>query len=123
MTPPDELPKDWVSDEAFIRSTAKDFRSKYSQILNPELWLPLDVDFYFEGGTLASENQKIGATFGLKRQLERLHAATAARLAEATPPAGAKNETLNGAGKIGLDIFLHLANLACEHRLPMLLNF
>ena len=91
--------------------------------MNPELWLPLDVDFYFEGGTLTAEKQKIGATFGLKRQLERLKASTAARLAEVTSTEDRIEDTISHAGKVGLDIFLKMATLACEHRLPMLLSF
>ena len=123
LTPPAQLPEQWISDEAFQRSTAKGFRSKYPQILNPQLWLPLEVDFYFECGTLTEEKQKIGTTHGLKRQLEELHASTEARLADVISTASTEKDTIDHAGKIGLEIFRDMATLACEHRLPLLLSF
>jgi hypothetical protein len=123
LSPPEELPEEWASNEAFIRSTAKGFRPKYPQILMGELWLPLEVRFYFEGATLTSEKQRIGSVYELRRQLEELKAATVPKLAAARGPTDVEKETLLEAGRAGMEVFLRMATLACEHRLPLLLSF
>jgi hypothetical protein len=123
LTPPRELPDEWFSDEAFTRSTAKGFRSKYPQILLGELWLPLEIHFYFEGGTLTSEKQRIGSVYELRRQLEALKIATASKIGAAGKKATGQEDSLLEAGRAGLEIFLRMATLACEHHLPLILSF
>ena len=44
---PEEVPEHWDQDPAWIASTAEGSRTRYRQILTPELWLPGAFEFVF----------------------------------------------------------------------------
>jgi hypothetical protein len=146
---PSEVPRLVADDPAYQRSTAEGFKSKYAQILLPEIWLPVDFTFTFEGPSLVAEKSHIGSTFGLKRQLDELHLRTLERVPQPTPQIAAVQRTwrapqksgflrrlfgrrrraprpepdrasLAEAAAVGLEIFRDLVGKACEHRLPIL---
>jgi hypothetical protein len=146
---PTTVPHSWADDPAFERSTAKEFRSRYRTILEPQLWLPADVPFLFDFPTLTSEQAtRIGSTFVLRRELADLANRTGERLRQlkaepqpeprpvtkkqgliarffgrkhtaCVPPAPSLAETAD----FSLEIFRDLAAKACEHRLPILLSY
>lgn len=144
---PKYLPEVWSEDAAYERAVQRDSKTRYRTILMPSLWLPTEFPFVFEGPTLASEeNSCIGSVFTLKEQLDDLNdrslelrarlkaAATAAPAAAATgflgkmfgkknPPPEEERDTFAEAAEVGLQVFRQLATQACEHRLPILLDY
>jgi hypothetical protein len=117
---PDEVPESWADDPAWKRSTVREFKSRYRTILEPELWIPTEFPFVFEASTLVSDKTCMGSVLTLQRQLDALHGETAAHLKQtsASQPSG-----LAAMAALGLDVFRQLAHKACEHRLPMMLDY
>jgi hypothetical protein len=144
---PEKVPETWADDPAYQRSIDREFKSHYTTILMPELWLPTQFPFSFESPTLVSEKGWIGSTFTLKQQLDDLRERTTGRFQELKAvekkmkPKVRKTgffksmftrkqedrkqtkPTLVEAAEFGLSIFSDLANKACEHQLPILLSF
>ena len=142
---PPNIPDPWSQDAAFQRSTRPGSYSRFRTILSPQMWLPVDFPFTFEGPTLASSNPThIGSVFTLKRELDEVHRRTSQRLnalknspegesekrglfarlfCRPAPPLDPSKPKLAEAADRGLQIFRDLAAKACEHRLPLLLSF
>jgi hypothetical protein len=144
---PAEAPESWAGSTAYERSTARDFKSQYQTILEPQMWLPTEFPFVFEAPTLVSEKACIGSAFTLKKQLDELHLLTEVQLKELKRKPTAKAETaqrnrllsrlllrtpprpepvkpgLADVAEVGLAVFRKLAAKACEHRLPMFLDY
>jgi len=144
---PDVAPN-WTDDEAFVRSTGKGFRSRYFTIVEPQVWLPGSFEAAFRARAPASDHAiHMGSVFRLRAELDALYAATANKLKElmaATPRApvrpgkkpglfgrllGRKANyqeapaTLAEAAEHSLRVFRELAEQACTHRLPMMLDY
>jgi hypothetical protein len=129
---PAKVPQSWNDDPAYQRSISQEFKSRYTTILRPELWLPTQFPFCFESPTLVSEKGCIGSVFTLKEQLDRLWDETASKLEKAQEAVTGTSGTLENAeskpdlvntADFGLSVFRDLATKACENRLPMLLSF
>jgi hypothetical protein len=124
---PHKVPESWVEDVAFQRSTSTEFKTRFRTILQPSVWVPGEFPFVFGFPTLASDKEScVGSVFTLKTQLDDLHARTFRQqeilvAAAQTPPAEASELAVNAQSV--LTIFRDLANKACEHRLPLLLDF
>jgi hypothetical protein len=111
------------------------------------LWLPAEFPFVFSGPTLAVEKTCIGSVHTLKKQLDDLYQETAERLQELklavkTPPPEINKSgllarlfsrkpkspesarpALGELAEFAISIFRELATKACEHRLPMMLDY
>jgi hypothetical protein len=144
---PAHVPESWTDDPAYQRSTAADFKSRFRTILQPQLWLPAEFPFVFSGPTLAVEKTCIGSVYTLKKQLDDLYQETAERLQELklavkTPPPEITKSgllarlfsrkpkspepatpALGELAEFGISIFRELATKACDHRLPMMLDY
>ena len=142
---PPNIPDPWQQDAAFQRSTRPGGYTRFKTILSPQIWLPVDFPFVFEGPTLAASNPTcMGSVFTLKRELDQLHRKTSRRLNElknmpegvlepqgllarlfrkASIPADPSRPKLAEAADVGLRVFRDLAAKACEHRLPLLLCY
>lgn len=137
---PTQVPETWHDNLAFLRSTAPDFKSRYRTILEPELWLPTQFPFVFEATALSSEKVCIGSVFTLKQQLDDLQLQTKNRFQKLrksparfgflkslfrSPTARPEpaEPSLVELAEFGLSVFRELAEKACEHRLPMLLDY
>src|SRR5262245_23785429 len=60
-----------------MRSNVGDYRSRYSHLVrNVELWRPNAFEFTFEGEDVDGRRVVVGSTAMLRRQLEKLNAAT-----------------------------------------------
>jgi len=125
---PNIPPESWADDPAYQRSTKSEFKTRFRTILEAQLWVPSDFPFVFGFPTLASEKASyIGSIFTLKKQLDDLDARTSDQLQQLKAP-GSQIRKPNGRSLVeeahaGLKIFRNLANQACEHRLPLLLDF
>jgi hypothetical protein len=145
---PNEVPDSWADDPAYLRSAARDSKTQFPTILEPNLWLPAEFPFVFEAPTLVSEKgTRIGSVFTLSKQLNDLYSQTAERLLRLKaagvckpppvqspgvlsrlfarkPPLNAPQKPpLAEAAEVGLQVFRDLAGKACEHQLPILLHF
>lgn len=145
---PRTLPEVWSDDPAFQLSEHSDSTTRYRSILWPSIWLPSEFPFVFEGPTLTSEEpSRIGSVFTLKKQLDDLHTRTKDLLPRLQTELGPveenvekvgffgklfgkkpeqkkfQGESFGKAAEWGLTSFRELAAKACEHRLPLLLDF
>jgi len=143
---PSQLPETWADDEAYQRSIERELHSRYRSILAPQLWLPVEFPFVFEAPTLTADQDIIGSVFTLKQQLDELQDETGEKLsaltslpkpqAESSKPSGflagvfsrkqppaEEKPSLSEAAEFGLSVFRELAAKACEHRLPMVLDY
>ncbi|PYS20309.1 MAG: hypothetical protein DMF72_21525, partial [Acidobacteria bacterium] len=57
---PDVAPDDFHIDSAYRKSTSNDFKTRYSQILFPELWLPGDGHFVFKAEYITGQELWMG---------------------------------------------------------------
>jgi hypothetical protein len=113
---PDAIPESWADDPAFQRSTRPEAETSYRTILEPQLWLPVEFPFVFAGGTLASdEPTRMGSTFTLRKQLNDLKQVADERLTSSSEFAVSAREAV--------ERFRDLTDLACDHRLPIMLSY
>lgn len=125
---PRQLPETWSHDPAW-RACARDGfeRSRYGQILQPELWLPVDFDFTFEADDPARQSIVIGSTVSLLAQLHDLDKRALGGTAADYPVGQAfeadPGEGLENLARYALAIFRHLAETSLRYRLPMKLDY
>jgi hypothetical protein len=144
---PTNVPQSWLDDPAFLKSAEHGFATQFGTILDAKLWVPTDFPFVLEATALGSdEKTRIGSVFTLKKQLDVLHGRTFQRFAHPTqsspqspPPktpsflarlfgrkgsdAAANGPDLAETAEFSLELFRNLAAKACDHRLPILLDF
>lgn len=125
---PATLPEEWDNDPALVRSNAEGFRSRYSHLVrNVELWLPIALDFTFEGESVDRRRVVMGSSATLARQLADLNAATwkagMDEIATWNRRVPDDNATLELRARHAFAVMVDLANKALEHRLPMKLDF
>lgn len=124
---PDVVPEDLQKDEAYRKCTAEGFKTKYSQILFPELWLPGDNQFVFKAGYITGKELWMGWSTTLLSQLRELNAKTL----KATPEnfkqwkldGGPKNAPFETSARFGMAVLIGLTEQAVMHRLPMKLDY
>jgi len=127
MKMPDVVPEDLSKDEAYRRSTAEGFKTRYSQILFPELWLPGDNQFVFKAGYITGKELWMGWSTTLLSQLRELNGKTL----KATPETfkqwkldgGPKNAPFEISARFGMSVLMGLAEQAAMHLLPMKLDY
>jgi hypothetical protein len=125
---PNRTPQCWDDHPAFVAATAMNGKSKFTQILLPELWLPADFPFTFQApGPASDQPMWIGSVPALLAQLETLDAAVfhaspddLARWRHDGPPA---DDDLSGCARFGFAIFQHVASFAGRNKLPLKLDY
>lgn len=128
LTVPFDCIKDWSADEAYIRSTNPEFRSKYGALLyDVEMWLPSKFDFVFKGPNANGATIGFGSAVALLEQLNELNSRTWGA-DEATLVQWRKHPVDNLApleegAKFAFAIFHWLASAAVEHKLVIKLDY
>jgi hypothetical protein len=125
---PATLPEEWDNDPALVRSNVEGFRSRYSHLVrNVELWLPVALDFTFEGESVDRRRVVMGSSATLARQLAELNAATwkagSDEIATWNRRVPDGNATLELRARHAFAVIADLAAKALQHRLPMKLDF
>ena len=133
---PAELPDEWDDDHALTRSNVEGFKSRYSHLVRKiELWLPQPFDFTFEAEDAGGRRTVIGSAATLRRQLADLNAATwragkdvVAGWQMARPVADPAAHLPGGAAledraRFASSHLCHLVKQACQHELPMKLDY
>jgi hypothetical protein len=125
-SPPLDVPEDWAEDPLFEAATAAGSGSPYRQILQPAYWLPVPLDFVFEGPSPVNEPTWIGSSPTLLKQLDLLNEVTF-RASDADLVRYLTGEfdapsPLEHAARFALATFRQLAMKSIEFRVPMLLD-
>ena len=125
---PATLPEEWDNDPALVRSNVDGFRSRYSHLVrNVELWLPVGLDFTFEGESVDRRRVVMGSSATLARQLADLNAATWKARRDEIATWGRRvpddSAPLELRARHAFAVMVELAARAIEHRLPMKLDF
>lgn len=120
---PSKLVTSWDKDPAWLASIAKGFKSRYAQILSPELWLPADFDFVFQAEDLVGDKVFIGSTLMLLVQLQELEKRVFPRDVELAEDSREAEYSFDRVARFCLGQFLSLAKRASSHKLPMKLDY
>ena len=127
MTRPGKSQSDWSEDPAFKASTADNFKSQYSTILFPELWLPIPFNFVFRAPDVAGKEAWIGSSITLLQQLRNLNDRTCRgtpdQISQWRRDNFEKDDPFEAGARFGLAIFLELTSESAMHTLPMKLDY
>jgi hypothetical protein len=118
---PATVSADWPDDPAYQAASATGARSRYEQLLTPELWLPCSFGFVVRSQDVTGEEVQIGSSVALLDQLELLRARCGLDGHAAGP--GGTDRRLATTATAGLAVLLRLAERSVSHRLPMRLDF
>ncbi len=118
---PTQVSADWPDDPAYQAASARGARSRYSQLLTSELWLPCRFDFTVRAPDITGEEVELGSSVALLDQLELL--ATRHRLQDPGPGPVPDAHALPAAAAAGLAVLLRLAERSVTLRVPMKLDF
>jgi hypothetical protein len=120
--------EDWSEDEAYLRSSDRDFQSSFRALLrDTEMWLPSDFRFTFAGEDPAGSKVNVGSVFALRDELKDLNARTwraggpalAAWRREGVGPTA----PLEAGARFAFAILSDLAAAATQHSLIMKLDY
>lgn len=125
---PSITPERWDDHPTYVAAISKDAKSRFTQILLPELWLPSDFQFAFQAPGPASEEPIwIGAVATLLLQLNTLNdtvfhgsSEDLARWSFDGPP---PDNNLLGCARFGFAIFHRMATFSRDHSLPLKLDY
>jgi hypothetical protein len=124
---PEDSVEDLGRDPAYARSTAKNFRSRYSHLLEVEWWLPCDFSFVFQAEKVSGAPVLIGSSVALRRQLEDLNSLTwradLSRLIAWQREGSECGASLETGARFAFAILSGLADESVANRLPMLLDY
>jgi hypothetical protein len=124
---PETSVEDFGHDPAYARSTAKDFRSRYSHLLEVEWWLPCDFSFVFQAEKIGGGAVLIGSSVVLARQLDDLNSGTwragSDRLGAWRREGSEHGTPLEIGARFAFALVRSLAEKSVTNRLPMLLDY
>jgi len=127
LLPPVVACSDFSSDPAWQASTHDDFRSRYTTILLPELWLPCRFAFTFRAADVTGSEVWIGSSITLLEQLTSLNAnavkASLEQLTQWRRENFEPGDTFEKASRFGLAMFIELAEKSVLHGLPMKMDY
>jgi len=119
--------QDFGSDPAWKASAEIGFRSRYTTILKPELWLPCRFAFAFRAPDVAGKEVWIGSSITLLEQLRVLNEsavkASREQLAQWRRDTFEPGDSFEKASRFGLTMFLELAEKSVLHPLPMKMDY
>jgi hypothetical protein len=118
---------DFHQDAAYKKLAEQEFRCRFSQVFEVEIWLPCAFPFTFKGADASGNEMRFGSSVTLLEQLKRLndecYRAEAETLAKWKYDGAGPQDTFEQAARFGLAMFLYHAKLSVEHRLPMKLDY
>ena len=129
LKPPTRVSLDsWKKDQALRVSSTKGFPTRYEHVIVPQWWLPCAFKPVFKGPSAAGAEVWFGSSIRLLDQLralnERTYRGTAADLnVWRTQQPDGDEGPFEVEAKVGLSVFLSLAERSAAARLPMLLDY
>jgi hypothetical protein len=125
-TPPERYDGEWYSDEAFVECSEPKKGQKYRPIICGSLWLPGEFEFSFDFEDLTGEKAHICSSTSLQQSLSDLNNNTFQMsdedLAATLQTDPGENPNLQALARVGLALFLSLADKAVLHHLPIILS-
>jgi hypothetical protein len=122
---PESFNSDWAEDEVLVR--VRDAAQRFSHIVGPELWLPLETGGAFDGTQPnGSDDVRIGSVFTLLEELKELNRNSwraADEEIRAWRQGDAQPERLESIARWGFSIWFCLTEFAVANRLPMRLDY
>ena len=120
--------EDWTKDEAYLRSSSKDFQTEYPALLrSTEIWLPANFQFTFAAADVSGNTVNFGSVLALRDELAHINART--WRADSTTLAAWRTQgadylaPLEIGARFAFAIFSDLANEAADHQLVMKLDY
>jgi hypothetical protein len=128
LTRPRHRVEDWAKDPAYVRSSAKGFRTAYPSLLGDvEVWFPSEFNFCFSSEYLTGHPMMFGSAVALAAELatlnERTWRADPETLARWRSDAAELDSPLQIGARFAFAIMKHLADAAVEHRLVAKLDY
>lgn len=124
---PEKVPAQFAKDPAYQALAQERFRGDYAQLFEVEIWFPSDFPFVFQAQDLAGNEVRFGSAAQLLAQLKKLNERTlkgdAGSLERWKREGAGPADSFAKASQFGLSMFLHHAELAVKHRLPMKLDY
>jgi hypothetical protein len=124
---PERATAHFDKDAAYQSLAAQEFRCRFSQVFEVELWLPCAFPFTFKAADVAGNEVRFGSSVTLLDQLSRLndesYRADAETLAKWKYDGAGSQDTFEQTARFGLAMFLYHAQLSVKHRLPMKLDY
>ncbi len=124
---PEQATSEWDKDPAYQAAAAPDFKSRFSLLYDVAIWLPCSFAFKFQTLDVAGTKVWFGSSLNLLDQLQRLndetYRASSDDLNRWEFEGVEKDSSFERSARFGLAMFLHLAQLSVEHKLPMKLDF
>ncbi|MGO9314795.1 MAG: hypothetical protein ACLQDI_18955, partial [Syntrophobacteraceae bacterium] len=124
---PERASQHWDRDPAWQASTAEGFKSRFAQILIPEMWLPVNFTFTFKASDVTGNEAWFGSSVTLLGQLTVLNQetfkASESDLAQWRFDGAGREDPFEKSARLGLAMFMHHARLSVEHKLPMKLDY
>lgn len=124
---PRKLSRDWTDDPAWQASAAVEGGTPFQQLLFPELWLPVDLDFVFTAEDPAGNEVTIGSVPRLLQALRALAAQTyggdEAAWADWRAEGPGSPGDFDAQAKFGLAMALALVEQAQTHGLCITLDY
>jgi hypothetical protein len=115
LSVPSQILADWPDDPAYQASLRAGARSRYDQLLIPELWLPCRFEFTFRTPDLTGQELEVGSSVALLAQLRALEP-------RVHDHHHARHPLAPAAGR-GLATLLDMTRRSVEQRLPMRLDY
>jgi len=125
---PSACVEDVTTDEAYKRSSSKEFKTQYPSLLrNTEIWLPADFHFTFAATDVSGNTVDFGSVIALRDELAKVNDRTW-RADSATLSAWRREGAdylapLEIGARFAFAILYNLANAAAQHRLVMKLDY
>jgi hypothetical protein len=124
---PDRAIAHFDKDAAYQRLASQEFRCRFSQVFEVEIWLPCAFPFTFKAADVSGNEVRFGSSVTLLEQLRLLndesYKANAETLARWKFDGAGSQDAFDQTARYGLAMFLHHAQHSVEHRLPMKLDY
>jgi hypothetical protein len=119
---------EWDKDGAYQAAVSPDFKSRFSVLYDVGIWLPCFFSFKFKAPDVAGAEMWFGSSLELLDELRRLNEETyrgsSDDLSKWKKFEGVdKENTFDKSALCGLAMFLELAQLSVDHKLPMKLDY
>jgi hypothetical protein len=124
---PQNATDNWNIDPAYKKLRDEQFKGRFNQLFNVELWLPIEFPFVFKTEYFTGQEVWCGSSITLLKQLELLNQETFkaqdSLLAQWRLAGDGRESGFIETARFGLAVLIRLAKQAIEHNLPMRLDY
>jgi hypothetical protein len=114
---------EWDKDDAYQAAASRDFKSRFSHLYDVVIWLPCRFSFKFKAPDAVGTQVWFGSSLELLDELRRLNEETYRISSDRKFEDADEGNRFDKSARLGLEMFLRLAQLSVEHQLPMKLDY